>query len=208
MSSRSSNGKRSGGSSSQEARERIEGAAYELFSRHGTRATGIDAVIERAGVAKATLYRHYPAKEDLVIAFLRRREALWTRDWFQRELERRGGTAAERLLAMFDLFDGWFRRADFEGCAFVNILLESEKTGPVREAAVGHLAAIRRFIAQLAEDCGVGDADGFARQWQILLKGSVISAAEGDRDAGQRAKEVAMLLLADKTRSPRQRLRK
>src|SRR5205807_7684370 len=76
------------------ARERIDRTAYQLFSRHGIRAVGIDAVVAHAGVAKMTLYRHYPSKDDLALAFLRRREELWTRSWLQREAKRRGRTLA------------------------------------------------------------------------------------------------------------------
>ena len=101
------------------ARDRIDNAAYELFSRHGVRAVGVDAIVARSGVAKKTLYLHYPSKEKLVLAFLRRREELWTRAWLQEGVERRAGAPAERLLAVFDVFDRWFRRSDFEGCAFV-----------------------------------------------------------------------------------------
>src|SRR5216684_7906394 len=89
-------------------RERIDQTAYELFSRHGIRAVGVDTLAARAGVAKMTLYRHYPSKEALALAFLRRREELWTRSWLQREVKRRGGTSGERLLAIFDVFDKWF----------------------------------------------------------------------------------------------------
>src|SRR5215204_4223482 len=102
-----------------DARERILDAAYELFSRRAIRDVGIDEVIERAGVAKATLYRHYPSKDDLVVAFLQRREQLWTLDWVEAEAKRRGSTPEEQLLAIFDAFDDWFRRDDFEACAFV-----------------------------------------------------------------------------------------
>src|SRR2546430_11559090 len=71
------------------ARDRIDTAAYELFSRHGVRAVGVNAVIARSGVAKRTLYLHYPSKQKLVLAFLRRREELWTRAWLQESVERR-----------------------------------------------------------------------------------------------------------------------
>ena len=64
-------------------RERISRAAYELFSREGVRAVGVDAVIARAGTAKMTLYRNFSSKDDLIIEFLRRREELWTRDWLR-----------------------------------------------------------------------------------------------------------------------------
>lgn len=181
-------------------RERIDRAAYALFSRHGTKGVGIDAVLERAGVAKATLYRHYRTKDELILGFLRRRERVWTREWLAQELERRGRTPKQRLLAMFDVFDSWFRKPDFEGCSFVNVMLEHSTPGhPVRQAAVQQLAAFRGLIGALASEAGVRDAEGFARQWQILLKGSVVSAFEGDQDAAPRAKEVAAMLLAYRT---------
>lgn len=179
------------------ARERIDQTAYELFSRHGVRAVGIDTIIARSGVAKATLYRHYPSKDKLALAFLRRREELWTRAWLQDEVERRGGTPEERLLAIFDVFDKWFRRSDFEGCSFINVLLEiDDRSHPVRAATVGHLKIIRAFLDQLAREAGIAEPDGFARQWHILMKGSIVAAGEGDRDAARRARALGTLLLA------------
>src|SRR3954470_5167428 len=94
-----------------EARERILGAAYDLFSRRGIRAVGIDAIVAQSGVARMTLYRHFASKEDLVLAFLERREARWTRGWLQAEAQRRASDPAQRLLAIFDVFDEWFRRS-------------------------------------------------------------------------------------------------
>src|SRR6266540_7429799 len=91
------------------ARDRILEAAYELFSRQGIRAVGIDAIIERSGVARMTLYRHFASKDDLVLAFLERREQRWTQDWLQAEVQRRSDDPAQRLLAVFDVFDEWFR---------------------------------------------------------------------------------------------------
>ncbi|HEU4647271.1 MAG TPA: TetR/AcrR family transcriptional regulator [Burkholderiales bacterium] len=178
-------------------RERIDRAAYELFSRHGIRGVGVDTVSAHSGVAKMTLYKHYPSKEDLALAFLRRREDLWTRSWLQQEVERRALAPAERLLAVFDVFDKWFRRPDFEACSFAKALLEnSDPRHPVRMAAQGHIGTILAFLRQLAKAAGVKDADGFARQWQILMMGSVIAAYAGDRDAARRAKELGALLLA------------
>src|SRR5712691_3100100 len=179
------------------ARERIDQTAYELFSRHGIRAVGVDTISARSGVAKMTLYRHYPSKDDLALAFLRRREELWTRSWLQQEVERRARAPAERLLAVFDAFDKWFRRSDFEGCAFAKVLLEHGDRGhPVRNAAEAHIETIRAFLRRLAGDAGARDADGFARQWQIVMMGSIVAAYAGDRDAARRAKELGLLLLA------------
>jgi AcrR family transcriptional regulator len=179
------------------ARERILETAYELFSRHGTRAVGVDTVIARSGVAKMTLYRNFSSKDELILEFLRRREERWTRDWLQAEADRRGTTPAERLLAIFDVFGEWFAREDFEGCSFVNVLLEiDDRAHAVRQASVVHLATIREYLQGLARGAGIEDADGFARQWHILMKGSIVSAAEGDARAAARARELGALLLA------------
>jgi AcrR family transcriptional regulator len=84
--------------------------AYALFSRRGIQAVGVDEVIARAGVAKATLYRHFTSKDELVLAFRQRREQLWTIQLVERQSELRGGTPEERLLAIFDVFHDWFAR--------------------------------------------------------------------------------------------------
>ncbi|MGH7318687.1 MAG: TetR/AcrR family transcriptional regulator [Candidatus Rokuibacteriota bacterium] len=179
------------------ARERILDTAYTLFSRHGVRAVGVDTVVAESGVAKMTLYRHFPSKDDLVLAFLERREELWTRGWVEAETAQRATTPGERLLAIFDIFDEWFHRDDFEGCSFINVLLEiADKEHVVHNAAVKHLATIRAFLRGLAEEVGVRDPDTFSRQWHMLMKGSIVAAGEGDVDAARRAKEVAKLLLA------------
>jgi AcrR family transcriptional regulator len=178
------------------ARERILDTAYELFSRHGTRAVGVDRIIAECGIAKMTLYRNFPSKDKLILAFLDRRDELWTRAWLQAEAQRRGSSPAQRLLAIFDTFEGWFHREDFEGCSFINVMLEVvESDSPVRQASVRHLEAIRGFVSGLAEEAGIQDPDGFARQWHILMKGSIVSAAEGDLEAAARAKHLGTLLL-------------
>src|SRR5271165_684999 len=94
------------------ARERILCAAYELFGRRGIRAVGTDEVIHRAGVAKATLYRHFATKNDLVLAVLERREELWTHGLIEAQSELRGNTPEEQLLAIFDVMHDWFQARD------------------------------------------------------------------------------------------------
>lgn len=195
--------RRSGQPSGSNARERLVDAAYDLFSRHGVQAVGVDAIIERSGVARQTMYRHFASKQDLVLAFLEQREELWTQDWLQTEVERRASTPRERLLAIFDVFDGWFRAPDFEGCSFINVMLEHpDASHPVHRAAAAYLAGIRQFIEDLARQAGIGDADGFAREWHILMKGSIVAAGEGDRDAALRAKKIASHLLEQAEGSP------
>ena len=178
------------------ARERILAASYELFSTRGIRAVGTEEVLAKAGVAKSTLYRHFSSKEELVLAFLQRREQRWTREYVEAEARRRGSTPRERLLAIFDVFDEWFHRDDFEGCSFVNVLLEmGDLETPLGKASAAHLEYIRSVVRTLAEEAGVQDSETFAHSWHILMKGSIVAAGEGDELAGRRARAMGEDLL-------------
>jgi AcrR family transcriptional regulator len=178
------------------ARERILDTAYDLFSRHGIRAVGVDRIIATSGVAKMSLYRHFRSKEALVLAFLQEREKRWTMDWLHAEASKRADDGAGRMLAIFDVFDEWFRKPDFEGCSFVNVLLEfSDIDHPIRNATTGHLATIRGLVREFAEDAGVSDPEAVACQWHILMKGSIVAAGWGDREAARRAQALGRLLL-------------
>ena len=179
-------------------RERVGRAAYELFSKDGVRAVGVDAIIAQAGTAKMTLYRNFPSKSDLIIDFLQRRERLWTREWLEEESRRRGATPRQQLLAIFDVFGEWFTRPGFEGCSFLTTMIEvSDERDPIHLAAVRHLANIRDYLRRLAAEAGVTDTDSFARKWHILMKGSIMAAHEGDSGAAGRAREMAELVLRD-----------
>ena len=111
--------------------ERILSVAYELFSRRGIRDVGVNELIERSGVAKATFYRHFPSKDSLVLAFLEQRDKQWTIDSIISKARQRGSTPVEQLLAIFDVFGDWFGRDDFEGSAFINVLLEMGPSHPL-----------------------------------------------------------------------------
>lgn len=181
-----------------EPRERILASAYELFSQRGIRAVGVDEIVAHAGVARMTLYRNFGSKDALVLAFLERRKELWTDGWLRAEVEARSSDPAERLLAIFDVFDGWFRSPGFEGCSFINVLLEiADPADPTHVASAEYLADIRGFLEGLARAAGIADPAGFARQWHLLMKGSIVAAGEGDHEAAKRAQDVARLLLAD-----------
>ena len=181
---------------SSSGRERISQAAYELFSRDGTQSVGIDAVIAHAGAAKMTLYRNFRSKDELILDFLRRREQLWTREWLQAEAQKRGDTPQARLLAIFEVFGEWFADPDFDGCAFLTTMIEiKDPESPVRQASVQHLANIREFIKALAAEAGIPNTDAFARQWHILMKGSIMAAHEGDLAAACHARRLGVLLL-------------
>lgn len=170
-------------------------AAYELFSRQGTRNVGIDAIVERSGVAKMSLYRHFRSKQDLVTAFLTRREKLWTIDWLKSDVCRRARSPAKRLLAIFDVFSDWFQSDKFDGCSFINVLLEYPAGHPSHRTAGVHLANIRAFLKELAAEAGIKDTQTFADTWHIMMKGAIVAACEGNHDAAREVKVAAGLFL-------------
>ena len=182
------------------ARERILAAAYTLFSQHGVAAVGIDAIIARSGTAKMSLYRHFGSKDELVLAFLRQREQEWTRSWLEATVMARAAEPEARLLAIFDVFHEWFQTDDFEGCSFINVLLQSPPASVVREAAAGHLAEIRTILARLASEAGLVEPDRFARTWHFLMKGCIVTAQEGHRDAAMEAQQAGQLILGSWSR--------
>ncbi|OBF65016.1 TetR family transcriptional regulator [Mycobacterium sp. 852002-51971_SCH5477799-a] len=183
-------------------RERILAAAYELFSRRGIRAVGTDEVIVRAGVARATLYRHFATKSDLVLAVLERREEVWTRGLIEEQSRRRGNTPEEQLLAIFDVMHDWFQLRDgYEGCSFINVLLEVGPTHPAGQACIVHIDHVRDIVRRRAVAADLTDVEEFASSWHILMKGAMILAAVGDLDAALRARKMARALI-DQHRPP------
>ena len=179
------------------ARERILDAAYELFSHRGIQAVGVNEVIERAGVATATLYRHFPSKDELVLAFLDVREQRWTKDLIEAGAMRRGSNPEEHLLAIFDVLDVWFHRDDFEAGSFMKVLLELGAKHPAGGASVRHLEQLRAIARHLAEEAGLRDTESFAHSWHILIQGSIVVAAEGDVQAARRGKSMARVLIEE-----------
>lgn len=185
------------------ARDRILDAAYRLLSRRGVRAVGVDELIGAAGVAKATFYRHYRSKDELSVAFLRRRGELWTKQWLQETSARRAASADDQLLVIFDLFDDWFHGRDFDGCPFVGTVAQFvEPVDAARIEAVSQLQRLRGFVASVARHARLRDPDSFAKSWQVLMEGSIVMALGGDRNAARRARAVGAQFLESYPRLP------
>lgn len=175
------------------ARERILDTSYELFARRGIRDVGVDEIITRSGVAKATFYRHFPSKDALVLAYLDR--------WFTarsaaveaatRNIESRD----EALLAVFGVLDDWFQRGRAEASAFLHVMIEMGPDHPLGKASIEYLSRTREQLAAIAVAAGLEDPDGFAWSCHILIKGAMVADAEGDGSAAERARLMASLLI-------------
>ena len=180
-----------------DTRTRIVVTAYGLFSHRGIRNVGINELIRESGVAKATFYRYFPSKDDVVLAFLKRRDELWMMGSVVPEARSRARDPEEQLLAIFDVYHQWFQDDDFEACSFVKVLLEMGAHHPLGQASLEYLGRIRQQVKILADEAGLEDSEAFALSWHILMKGSIVAAAEGDRLAARRARRMASRLIAD-----------
>jgi len=187
------------------ARERILDSASELFYASGLRAVGVDTVIAHAGVAKASLYKHFPTKDDLVVAFLERRDAAW-RAWLAETVEQVTADPSEKPLAIFDALAQRFRRKDFRGCAFINTMVETaDGSHRAHQAAARHKKAVLAYIAGLLDAAGFDAVDALAYSLLMLVDGAIVTAVrDGTPDAAATAKRTAAVLLAA---APRKRTR-
>ena len=177
------------------ARERLLTAAEELFYAEGVHTVGIDRVIERAGVAKATLYSVFGSKDELIRAYLLRHNQTW-RERLSREVLARYDSPREQLLGVFDVLGERAAEDGFHGCAFVNATAESPAGSPL-DGVIGDARAwVRELFAGLARQAGLPDPDSLARQLALLYHGATLSARmDGDLTAAYTARAAAATLL-------------
>ena len=176
------------------ARERLLAAADELFYAEGVHTVGIDRIIERAGVAKASLYSCFGSKDELVRAYLEGRHAI-RRSRLLAGLERYDDPR-DRLLGVFDVLAEVAAASGFRGCAFYNASAESGPGGPVEEVSVANRAWTRGLFTELARDAGAGDPIGLAEQLMILYDGATVGSRMDHRPQAARiARGIAAGLL-------------
>ena len=175
-------------------REKIVAAAYQLFARRGIRDVGVDELIRASGVAKATFYRHFRSKDDVVLAFLEQ--------WYlertvaiENAIARRGTSDEAAMLTIFDVFDDWFREDTAQVSSFLHVLMEMGPDHRLGKASIQYLDRTREQIAELAKSAALNDPHDFAWSIHILIKGAIVAAAEGDSRAADRAKTMAKLLI-------------
>lgn len=175
---------------------RIVSAAARLFYRRGIRVVSVDEVAAEASVTKVTIYKHYRAKDELVTESLHALDERFFA-WFVHEVESRADDPYDRLLAVFDVHDLWFRRRDFRGCAFINATVElADPAHPAQQAVLAHKTRCRGYYRSLAEAAGLPDPDMISDQWMLLTEGATITAlVEGDRAAAHKARAGAGAIL-------------
>lgn len=175
------------------AKRRILDASYRLFAQRGIRDVGVDELIEKAGVARATFYSHFRSKDELVLAYLGRLYA--ARMAAIEAAVHSDGEGPSALLGIFDVFAQVFKPGVNDGSSFVHVLIEMGPEHPLGRASIEYLARTRAHIARLAREAGIQDSEEFASKCHLLIKGAVVSAAEGDWEAVEQARQMAVPLI-------------
>jgi len=186
-----------------QARERILATAFRLFYAHGLRAAGIDTIIAESGVAKATFYKYFPAKDDLILAYLEHVDGVWSGQ-LHAAAEAAGPDPARELVGLFDALTTACRRDGYRGCAFINAAAESPSGTRVHERTVAHKQSILAWITELAERAGAGNPEALARSLTLILDGGLASGVlDADPAAAAAAKATAEQLVAAAVAVPR-----
>jgi AcrR family transcriptional regulator len=185
------------------ARQRILTAAAMLFLPNGFTASGVDAVIERAKVAKATFYRQFPSKDDLVVAWLQSPDARWLDD-VAAELVARDLEPLRALVEFWDALADWCERHAFSGCPYLNSLVEIGETDhPAREQVASFVREVERFFEQMARAGGLSTPLDWALRQRTLAMGSLIAIKlERSRAPMERARAMTADLLVTWGREP------
>ncbi|MBX4967985.1 TetR/AcrR family transcriptional regulator [Rhizobium binae] len=159
-----------------DVRNRILETASELFYKQGVRAVGVDLVVEKAGVAKTSLYRHFGTKDDLVAAFLEREDQDFWGHWDSVTAQHQDNARAE-----LDAHLGWIGervgRPHYRGCPQINVAAEfPEADHPARKIAEAHKREMRRRLKVIAEHLDVAAPDELAGQLAVLINGAFVSS--------------------------------
>jgi AcrR family transcriptional regulator len=186
-----------------EVRDRILETASALFYRQGVRAVGVDLVVEKAGVAKTSLYRHFRTKDDLVAAFLQREDEDFWSCW-----DRVAGRHADDPEAELDAHLDWIGervgRPNYRGCPQINVAAEfPEADHPARKVAAAHKLELRRRLYGIAERLGAARPDELAGQLALLVNGAFVSSqifAPGEATPLLRATARSLVAAARKPR--------
>lgn len=179
-----------------QAKQRLLTTAEELFYAEGVRAVGLDRLLQASGVGRASFYRHFASKDDLVVAVLEDRDRRWL-DWLRESVEQTGDPAA-RPLAVFDALAQRFARKDFRGCAFINTMVEvADRESAAHQVADRHKRRVIEYLDELLTAAGRSDADELAAELALLVDGAIVTAVrEGTPEAASRARAIAERLLA------------
>jgi AcrR family transcriptional regulator len=179
------------------ARDRLVAAASRLFHAAGIQSTGVDSIIDAAGVAKATFYRHFPSKDDLVVAWLRDPSTRWI-DRIRSQAEASRPEPVEAIPMVFELVAEWLEAEDYRGCPYLNSAVEIGDPGHPAAAVIrDFLQDVEDYLAGLAAAAAYREPRSLGAQLLTLLAGSIsLAVARRSSVSAMAAREAAIGLLA------------
>ncbi len=174
--------------------------AVGLFNRQGFHAVGVDAISERAGITKKTLYHHFKSKEDLILAALRCYDERFRKEFMQ-SVEIKSGESVGRLLAVFDVVEDWFNSKNFSGCLLVGAMGEYPDEGTlIRNVCQESKRLMLGYIKGLAKKAKLENGDALAEQMFLLIEGAITMAQVNNSSfSAVQAKEAAKILIKNST---------
>lgn len=182
-------------------RERLVEIAAHLILKEGAQAISVERILDEAGVARQTLYKHFLSKGDLVLAAEQQCCGDF-RAWFRKAANARARRPQDRLVAVFDILDDWFNGkaaggAGFAQCAFVTGCVKLSDLTPLgREIVLEHKRSLFDFLLRTAKQARAQDPDRLARELMLLMEGAMaIAHGSGDRNAALRARTIAVELV-------------
>ena len=178
-------------------RQRLVDTAYELFTRHGFHAIGLDRILKEVKVSKQTFYNHFESKDDLILEVLDRRSD-WDLTTFREMARELGGEDPRRQLeAIWDVLDAWFNRDDFRGCIFITAAAEfPSRYEPAHQKASEHAGKVLRMLREMAERAGAINPAALAESLLVLIEGAfVVRHVSGNDRAAAIARDNARMVL-------------
>jgi AcrR family transcriptional regulator len=149
--------------------------AARLFYQHGYRAVGVDTIAAESGIGKMTLYRHYPSKDDLIVAYLQDSNKVFWNNFEQ--ITKEAPTPREKLLAFFEALQEYVLSPACYGCPFLNVATEyPEADYPGHQVAIEHKLSVRARFNQLAEEAGARQPEALANALFLLMDGAYMAA--------------------------------
>jgi AcrR family transcriptional regulator len=179
-----------------DVRQRILETADHLFYSEGIRAVGIDRIIAEAGVAKMSLYKHFPSKDDLILAVLQHRECE-SLAGFDTAMEKHRKKIKDPLAVFFAALKDWFEEPSFRGCAFINASVElADPEHPGFAFARGQKERFAEFLKGLVEQAVGKSGAELAPAVSLLVEGAIVTAVmQGKPDAADTARDAALKLV-------------
>lgn len=181
---------------SNQLKDHILQTASELFYSHGIKATGIDTIVKASGIAKMSLYKYFPSKEDLVVAHLHKSAADF-RSHLKAVVESRPRQPKDKLLAVFEVFTQLLSSPGFRGCPFINAVAEFADPGnPVQQCSAEFYRTFKDILSEFARQANISQTDKLSNQLIMLITGAMMAEQiNPGSESMQNAYDAAVMLI-------------